>query len=439
MNKTKLRSLTNNTKELAYAGWQALALAWRIRARLVIGYIAGGVIETASTLLALYATAKIGGILAGYITTGQANNIWLWVGVDIAGAIGIAIGFWMMQYFERLQYFAMNAHIIKNFYHMLSSVDIADYHDPEIRDNINKAATGYEWQIPNLAYFMTLLIYSTVRLVAIIGVVSQINWWITIIIIASLLPTLYSRALLAQISWNVWGDKGDNRHVFAKVNDMISRPNQQMEMRSMQSSKYVIDKITRINEEFFGTQERKFKRCSRFSLFASILSASGVAVGAIVVLRQFLSGVINLETYFFLTGALTRVTGAVSSVFGVLSDMQDGLQFGRNYFQITQRQPQIADKPGSVEADRKLVPHIEFRDVTFTYPGQSKPVFENFSITIEPGQHIALVGENGAGKSTFIKLLMRFYVPDTGEILVNGHNLNDTAIDSWYSQLATLF
>ncbi len=63
---------------------------------------------------------------------------------------------------------------------------------------------------------------------------------------------------------------------------------------------------------------------------------------------------------------------------------------------------------------------IEFCDVTFTYPGMNKPVLEHISFRLEPGRHYALVGENGCGKSTLVKLLVGLYQPDSGEVLVNG-------------------
>jgi ATP-binding cassette subfamily B protein len=88
---------------------------------------------------------------------------------------------------------------------------------------------------------------------------------------------------------------------------------------------------------------------------------------------------------------------------------------------------------------KNSTPHITFKNVSFTYPGQIAAVFENLNLEIKAGEHIALVGENGAGKSTLIKLLLRFYLPTSGQILVDGQDLQAITIESWYVQLATLF
>jgi len=68
--------------------------------------------------------------------------------------------------------------------------------------------------------------------------------------------------------------------------------------------------------------------------------------------------------------------------------------------------------------------HIEFRDVWFRYPTRKTDfVLKGLSLKVEPGQSIALVGESGCGKSTFVNLLMRFYDVDNGEILLDGVNI----------------
>ena len=82
---------------------------------------------------------------------------------------------------------------------------------------------------------------------------------------------------------------------------------------------------------------------------------------------------------------------------------------------------------------------IEFKNVWFKYPGTDRWIFENLNLVIEPGEHFALVGENGVGKTTLVKLLLRFYDVNEGSIQVNGVNLKDLNLNSWYSQLGTLF
>jgi len=101
-------------------------------------------------------------------------------------------------------------------------------------------------------------------------------------------------------------------------------------------------------------------------------------------------------------------------------------------------------KPTLADGDIKLPyletpPSIEFRNVSFKYPKANKYVFKNLSFKIESGEEVALVGHNGAGKTTIVKLLARIYPVTKGEILINGININNLARDDWYKNLGILF
>jgi ATP-binding cassette subfamily B protein len=82
---------------------------------------------------------------------------------------------------------------------------------------------------------------------------------------------------------------------------------------------------------------------------------------------------------------------------------------------------------------------IEFCNVTFTYPGKSEPALCNVSFTIRPDEAVALVGQNGAGKTTIVKLLTRLYDPDEGQVLLDGHDIREYDLDSLRSAIGVIF
>lgn len=82
---------------------------------------------------------------------------------------------------------------------------------------------------------------------------------------------------------------------------------------------------------------------------------------------------------------------------------------------------------------------IEFKNVTFRYPGSEKYIYKNISFHIKPGQKLAIVGHNGAGKTTFVKLLCRMYEPESGEILLNGINIQEFSKKEYYTLFSAVF
>jgi len=419
--------------------WRMLQTAWQLRARCVVGYFAGAAMEISGMLVSIFATAKLGALLAAFITSGHTDYIWFWLVADVISVAWSGLGFLAMGYFKRMIYFEFVRWDINTFLTALCRVDIGDFYDPQVRNLMNKAGSGYIWQLPNLSDICLDLIYGILRFLAITVVVSQITWWLVPLIALFLIPTLIGESRMAKMQWFVWDSKGDYRHVFWGLENIIKIAKGQMELRSTQARDFVLSKIDQMNLTFYREQEHKYKSASRALVPTKVLEVFGTAIGSVVVLRQFLSHAISLERYFFLSGALLRIGGALNNIFGTLSRMQESLLFADTYFQLTELEPHIIDELRAITLDDKQTPSIVFKDVSFTYPGQAEPVFENLNLEIKAGEHVALVGENGAGKSTVIKLLLRFYRPTKGQILVNGQDLQDIAIESWYAQLATLF
>lgn len=91
----------------------------------------------------------------------------------------------------------------------------------------------------------------------------------------------------------------------------------------------------------------------------------------------------------------------------------------------------IPDRPDPIE--------IEFKNVSFRYPGTDRDILRNFNLIIKSGEHVALVGENGAGKTTLIKLLLRFYDVTEGEILLNDVNIREIDLERWRANVGALF
>lgn len=416
-----------------------LAEAWRYKRGAVMAYFCGALLETASFIVSIYATARLSGLLAAFGSGGDTSGIWFWLWVDIVGVIGISGGFWLMDVTKTILHLNTTQWATRQFHTALCRIDIQDFYDDEVRNQLNKAQSGYTWQLSNFLQASLDLMYGIIRFIATAAIVAQITWWLIPLIAIFLIPSLLAKAKQAKAKWFVWDSEGDTRHIFWGLEWLLRQAKNQMELRSTQARGYVLTKLDTMNSRFYDEQERRYRRTNRLVLPASMLEVAGTAIGSVVLLRQFLSSAISLERYFFLSGALLRIGFALNNIFGTLSRMQEMFLFVDNYFSVLDRQPQIVDKPGAAKLSATGAPEIIFERVSFTYPGQDSPVFKDLSFTIKPGERLAIVGENGAGKSTLIKLLLRFYRPTGGRILLNGEDLQALAIDSWYDRLATLF
>src|SRR6202035_4749237 len=99
----------------------------------------------------------------------------------------------------------------------------------------------------------------------------------------------------------------------------------------------------------------------------------------------------------------------------------------------------VFSKPGAMLAPRPIRRGFEFQNVSFSYPGQVRQVLSNVSFRLEPTQRIALVGENGQGKTTIVKLLTRLYDPTGGQILLDGVDLREYDLDDLWKEVGVIF
>jgi ATP-binding cassette subfamily B protein len=148
-----------------------------------------------------------------------------------------------------------------------------------------------------------------------------------------------------------------------------------------------------------------------------VIDGKGVSIG---VLASF---VFYLQSFF----------DPIQSLSQLYTTYQAGMAALDKIFELLDEKPDLADKPNAIELPR-LRGEIEFDDVSFSYDGES-PALCELSLRVPPGQTVALVGETGAGKSTLAKLVARFYDPDHGRVLVDGHDLRDVSEHSLRSQL----
>lgn len=415
------------------------SLAWKLRKFVVITYYFGALLEITGSILTIYATAKIAALLATFIVGGPTHDIWLWVAIDVFSAVIIGIGFWVMSYSGRLLYFSFVRWSTTSYLYQLCHIDYSDFYNEESRNRLNKVEQSVTWQIANLSSTSLELGYGVLRLIAISAIVSQIAWWVLPLIILFLIPSLLTESKIAKINWFVWDEKGDQRHVYWGLFWILKQPFSQLEIRSQNVQNFLTNKIAFMNKDFYDTQEQRFKSVNKRSIFSKMFEVGGTTISLVVLLKKFITGAINFEQYFFLSGALLRVGGAINAVFGTLARLQEPVVFAETFYEFIDIKPKLIDKSNPTKLKDNNSIKVEFKDVSFKYPGTNKNVFDNLNLTINAGDHIAIVGENGAGKTTLIKLLLRFYMPDKGTILINGHDNRTIEIETLYKQIATLF
>ncbi|BBM82725.1 ABC transporter ATP-binding protein [Candidatus Uabimicrobium amorphum] len=205
-------------------------------------------------------------------------------------------------------------------------------------------------------------------------------------------------------------------------------------IKAYQMEQQFIDKFEKENEKAF----RARLKLATVEAITSPVMETFVTLAAVVLLifsaELVLSGEMSSGDFLLFYGALGAIFDPVRKLADVYNRISGCIGAGERIFEFIDQPYEVKEKPDAVVLP-KLQKEIEFRNVDFCYESHNK-VLENISFSVNKGEIIAIVGKNGSGKSTLISLLLRFFDPTSGEILIDGQKITDVTVDSLRSHFS---
>ena len=152
-----------------------------------------------------------------------------------------------------------------------------------------------------------------------------------------------------------------------------------------------------------------------------------------------IEGSINPGGVVLVIGAFTSVSGTLSNISSTFVAVDQHTTFLEDYFSFLSVDPLLPVPAKPQIFDEGIVDGIEFKNVSFSYPGGTEPALKGLNLSIKRGELLALVGENGAGKSTLVKLLLRFYDAQEGSVMVGGIDVKEMKPEELRNRIGVLF
>ncbi len=239
------------------------------------------------------------------------------------------------------------------------------------------------------------------------------------------------------------------RSVSSEVQDRLAEATAVLEetvagvrvVQSFAREGYEINRFRQAVDEAFRSSMRRTKLRATFLPFVSLLGFTSLVLvlwygGQQVIAKQISSG--DLVSFLFYAGTLAAALGTFT---GLYSQLQEALGATQRVFSILDTAPDIRDQPGALPLPA-IRGRVEFADLSFAYlpddaaPRDAQvPVLHNISLDVQPGEIIALVGPSGAGKTTLVNLIPRFYDPTGGAIRIDGLDLREIQLHSLREQI----
>lgn len=199
------------------------------------------------------------------------------------------------------------------------------------------------------------------------------------------------------------------------------------------------EELQHANDHMLSTYLRYLGKELRLQNLGQLFSAFVSCFAYILIALKALIGSIAISGFTLYSGTIHQFSQALQGLATKLTDLRMRLFYSDcwlAYLDLQQRDHHIGSALPQADAQGY---RIEFRNVSFRYPGSEEMMLKNINLTLRSGERLAVVGMNGAGKTTFIKLLCRFYDPDEGEILLNGTDIRDIDIQAYLELFSVVF
>ena len=433
---TPIRQVAKNTKRL-------FSLAWKMDRRLTTLYY----FTTAIGALFPLASAFVLKLLIDYLQVSQnsfATTVPVIIVVVLAGKYlatfldSIIYSGINNSYLDYVFRYKLQNEITWKFQQKVSKLDIAHFENSEVQDLITKTRDTMQWQLPDYLRSFSYLFLDIIAFIVAFIVLLPYGWWIPVLVGVITMPRLYLQAKYGGIKWSLWGSGAPQAKKLWYLNYLLQEPMTVRETRISQSSESLLNKFKEIQQYLFELSKGALDRYLRVLTIPPIIEAAVIFFVAYQFLPPVIAGTLTIGSFTLLISMLEQLGSRSANASAHFAQIYESNLYVNHYFDFLALPPLIPTAKNPVVLEEIKPPKIEFRNVSFNYPKGQK-VLDGVSFVIEPGESVALVGHNGAGKTTIVKLLCRFYDVSGGEILINDINIKDLDLSRWYKFLGTLF
>jgi ATP-binding cassette, subfamily B, bacterial len=319
-----------------------------------------------------------------------------------------------------------------------SQLDLTSYEDPAVYDKMERARVQSTDRIG--------MIQETGRLIqqgiAALGFGATILWYsnsLLLALVVCIVPAFLFETHFAFLSYWLSFRQTPRRRELDYLRVLSGSRESAKELKLFSLSSFLAEQYKRISDalhsETVGLARRKLMIGANLTLLGTV----GYYGSYAWVIYRTVTGRFTIGDLTLLAGAIAGASTNIQAVFSSFSSIANQSLFLADLLHFFSVEPKVRSNPNGLPAPRRIEHGFEFRNVSFAYPGKSRVVLNHISFRLEPKSRIALVGENGQGKTTIVKLLTRLYDPTAGQILLDGVDLREYDLESLWKQIGVIF
>jgi ATP-binding cassette subfamily B protein len=395
------------------------------------GTLITSILPIVTTYFAALTTSSLASAYAGDPTAGARAIEY----VLITAGLGVALTAWgsIEQYVNQFVRYKIDAAIGDQLYEQFLSLDFWRYDDKETADLFDKSrqfSRMFSYVFDRLASIFTAL----VSLIAGVFALLFVSWWLALILLAAVIPSVIIQFRLSRKQIQHWNSNVETRRSKDMIEWNMFQVSAIAELRLYGMVRHLLDLRMKLRDKDEKVRIEFERKYIGQQLGADVLEAAAEVLALIYITLQIIAHTQPVGQFIYVQQIVSRALSGARSFVSQLSSIEEDIA---NLFDYNEFMNLPTSKLASTRV-KKLPESIRFEHVSFHYPNNEQTVLSDVSLTIKQGQHVAIVGENGAGKSTFIKLLLGLYKPTSGTVFIDDTNLATVSSDDWHKYLGVL-
>jgi ATP-binding cassette, subfamily B, bacterial len=319
-----------------------------------------------------------------------------------------------------------------------SHLDLVRYEDPDFYDKLERARVQATDRLATIRMMGQLLQQVVTTASYIVGIVFYAPWLLVILII-SIVPAFAGESHFAFLNYALKFRQTPERRQLDYLRVIGASKDSAKELKLFGLGSFLSREYGRISDRLLEQDVALARRRGWVTSLLSIFTTAGYYSTYAIVIYRTIAGQYNISDLYFLIGAIGGASTNIQTIFSTFSGIADQAVFLSDLLEFFKVEPVVKTRPNAIPAPRPIREGFEFRNVSFAYPGTTKLVLKNLSFRLETGQRIALIGENGQGKTTIVKLITRLYDPTEGQILLDGIDLREYDLEDLSREIGVVF
>jgi ATP-binding cassette subfamily B protein len=319
-----------------------------------------------------------------------------------------------------------------------ANLDLLSYEDPVFYDKLERARAQSTDRVQTIK-IAGRLIQEAITTISLAAGIFFYSPWLLLALFVCVVPAFLGETHFAFLTYSMSFQQTPARRELDYLRTVSGTKEGAKEVKLFGLAPFLVGRYSDVADRLYDQTVGVARSKLTVGSLLGLLGVAGYYGTYAFVIYETVHGTLSIGKLTMLAGAIAAASTNIQAVFITFAEIANQALFMTDLLEFFAVRPKIQSRTGALAAPKRIQQGFEFNNVSFSYPGSSRIILKNVNFKLAPSERIAIVGENGQGKTTIVKLLTRLYDPTEGQILLDGRDLREYDLDSLWQQIGVIF